>query len=552
MSRKPSKVPPKWRKLFKLIPGYDCVGTAGRDQRFDVAAAERAVRFFHEVLKHVEGVKAGTPFILQPWQQAEIGAIFGWKRPDGTRRYREVFDYEARKNGKTCKAAGIVLYMLCCDGELGAQVYSAAADRDQAALIFRVAKGMVQQEPELEKLVKVYNSFKSIEYPSTAGIYKALSAESDTKHGLNPNAVIVDELHAQKTRDLVDVLNTATGARRQPLLIYITTADYMRESICNEKYDYAIKVRDGIIEDSSFLPVIFEASSTDDWTTVKTWRKANPNLGISVSEEYLRRECKRAQEIPGYENTFKRLHLNIRTEQDVRWLPMDAWDQCDSLSGSGPADDSFTTDYANHTCFAGLDLSSTTDITALVLFFPDDDNRVLPFFWIPGDNIERRELRDRVPYRQWVKEGFVEATEGNVVDYRSIRERVKWAADKFDLKQVGYDPWNARHLALQMQDEDGLPMIEFRQGFVSMNEPSKKLEALLTSHNLRHGGNPVLRWMASNAACKIDPAGNVKPDKGKSTERIDGIVALVMAIGCSMTGETEGPSVYDSAPEMCL
>ena len=319
-----------WDDVIGLVPGYDPQATAG-DCWFDEEAADKVVGFFADCLVHVKGEFAGRPFLLEPWQQAIVANLFGWKRPDGTRRYREAFIFVPRKNGKSILAAGICIYMLFCDGEWGAEIYCAAAERDQAALVFDVAKQMVNHEPVLRDACRIYT--KAITIESMGSTFKAISADASTKHGYNAHCAVIDELHAQKNRELVDVLITSTGARRQPLIVHITTSDFERPSICNEKHDYASKVRDGIIEDRAFLPVIYEAGRDDDWTNPEVWAAVNPNYGVSISKEYLAHECQRAQEAPTYENTFKRLHLNIRTEQDVRWISMERWERC-----GGPVD----------------------------------------------------------------------------------------------------------------------------------------------------------------------------------------------------------------------
>jgi phage terminase large subunit-like protein len=511
--------------MSEHLPGYD-PWSEGEGYYFDENAANIACWFF-EKLKLIEGEKAGQPFRLEPWQQAIVGAMYGWRSATtGLRRYREAFVYIPRKNGKSMLAAGLVLVAMFVDKEPGAQIYSAAAEREQAALVFRQAAGMIAREPALAGKCEVRKSMKAIERPETNSIYKALSADADTKHGLGAHMVIVDELHAHPNADLVDVLQTSMGSRREPLLIHITTADYDRPSVCNTKHEYACNVRDGVFKDASFLPVVYEATNEDDWTSPEVWAKVNPNLGVSVRREYLERECQRAQNEPSYENTFKRLHLNIKTQQDVRWIPMDTWDRCSGVpTPSGP-------------CFAGLDLASTTDIAALVLFWPDTGS-IVPWFWIPSDNAEKREKRDRVPYLTWGRQGLVTLTPGNVIDYNFIRQQINELADTYEIQKIGYDPWNARHLAQQLQDDDGLPLAEFRQGYISMNEPSKHFERLLTSNDLRHGGNEVLRWMAGNVTVRTDPSGNIKPDKQRSTEKIDGIVAAIMAIGLGMTAEIE-------------
>lgn len=527
-------VPQKWRDLFRLIPGYDPVATAHDGMWFDAEAAERIVGFFPAFLKYTDGAKAGKPFELEPWQQAQIGCAFGWKRADGTRRYREVFDYEPRKNGKSSKVAGLIVAVSFCDDEPGAQVYCAAADRDQASLIFKPASQMVLNNPELSKLCRVHRSFKSIEFPGGT-TFRALSADANTKHGFNSHFIVIDELHAQPNRELVDVLITSTGARREPLIWYITTADFDRESICNEKLDYAHKVQAGIVDDPAFLPCVFEAEKGDDWESPEVWRKANPNLGVSISEDYLRRECQRAKEQPSYLNTFKRLHLNMKTSSDVAWFDVaEFWDPC------GEAFD--TSILEGRTCFAGLDLSTTTDISAFVLVFPPEEEggpvHVLPHFWIPSDNAERREKRDRVPYLTWGREKLITLTEGNVVDYRAIRKTINELGQRYLIREIAFDPWNASGICTDLMS-DGFEMVSFRQGFGSLSGPTKRLESLVMSGMLRHGGNKVLRWMASNVMLERDPAENIKPSKKKSTERIDGIVALVMALGRMDNAEPE-------------
>lgn len=527
-------------ELIRQIPGYDPYANCG-DCWFDEAAAERAVRFFEKYLTHVKGELANKPFLLEDWQKAIIANLFGWKRPDGTRRYREAFAFIPRKNGKTAMVAGLVNYVLFWDGEPGAEIYSAAADRDQARLVFDQAKGMVLQNHKLSTNARVYNN--SIVRQEKGSSYKAISAEANTKHGYNSHFIVVDELHAQPNRELVDVLATSTGARRQPMIVHITTAGYDRHSICYEKYDYACKVRDGVIPDPYFLPVIYEALAEDDWTKEATWYKANPNLGVSVSLEYMERECQRAKDSPAYENTFRRLHLNQWTEQDVRWLSMEKWDACNIAHR----------DLNGRECFIGLDLSSTTDLTAMAAVFPDRDGTrdVLAKFYVPEEKAHERELRDRVPYVLWGKQEYLTITPGNVVDYEYIRRDLLDMAKRYRIRKVSIDPWNATQLAVQL-GQDGFEVEECRQGYHTLSAPSKQVDAMVASGKYRHSGQPVLRWCASNVAVEQDAAGNIKPSKKKSTERIDGIVALVMAEGQAMLAEPQTVSVYETRGMMAL
>ena len=486
------------------------------------------------MLPLIEGEHAGKPFNLEPWQVAIVGCLYGWRhKKTKLRRYRESFIFVPRKNGKTMLAAGLALCALFLDEEPGCQVYSAAAEREQAALVFRQAAGMIQRVPELDALCTIKKSYKAIEIDQVNAIYKALSADADTKHGLGAHMAIVDELHAHPNGELVEVLQTSMGSRREPMLVHITTSDYDRPSICNQKYEYACRVRDQMVDDHGFLPVIYEALPKDDWTDPAVWAKSNPNLGVSVREEFLARECTRAQDEPTYENTFKRLHLNIRTQQNVRWLQMNDWNQCTGQPvPDGP-------------CYAGLDLSTTGDITALVLYWPETKS-IVPWFWVPADNARKRGKRDNVPYETWAKQDLLELTQGNVVDYSRVRATINEVCSTYDVQLVGYDPWNATSLAQQLQDEDGIPVLEYRQGFGQMNEPSRALEALVMSHELKHGGNQVLSWMAGNVTVRINGDGYIRPDKVKSTERIDGIVSSIIAIGLASTedaGKDFNPSV---------
>jgi phage terminase large subunit-like protein len=509
--------------------------TSSSEFWYDETAAERAVQFFSKCLTHTKGEWAGQPLHLDPWQADQIiRPLFGWKRRDGTRKYRTAFIMIPRKAGKSTLAAGIANYLLFADNEPGAEVYSAAADREQAAIVFEMAKGMIDASEPLRSRSTSYK--RSIVVPSSASSYKVLSSDAYTKHGLSASGIVIDEVHALPNRELWDVLTTSTGARRQPLTVAITTAGYDRHSLCYELYDYAVKVRDGIITDEAFLPVIFEVGKDDDWTQPATWHKAHPGLGVSVKEEYFAAECAKAQQLPGYENTFKRLLLNIWTEQNNRWLAMDAWDKC--------AED--LPDLAGRQCFAGLDLASTTDIAALVLAFPIDGKvHLLPFFFVPREGMKRRQDRDRVPYVDWVRQGHIIATEGNVIDYDVIRAKINALSEIYQIKEIAIDRWNATQLSTQLSG-DGFEMCAFGQGFASMSAPTKELERRVLSQEVNHAGNPVLRWMASNVSVNQDAAGNMKPDKSKSTERIDGIVASLMALGLVIATDTERGSAYDA------
>ena len=472
--------------------------------------------------------------------------LFGWKRKDGTRRYRTVYVEIPRKNGKTTLAAGLALFLLFADKEAGAEVYSAAADREQAAIAFDLAKSMVEGSPRLRGIAEVFK--RSIVVPSTGSSYKVISADAHTKHGYNAHGIILDEVHAQPNRDLYDVLHTSTGARRQPVEFLITTAGvYEPQSIAWQLHEYAGKVRDGIVDDPSFLPVLYGAPMDADYRDEAVWRAANPGLGISVKLDYLAAEAKMAAEQPSYENTFRRLHLNQWTQQVTRWIKIEDWNAC-----AGEMD---LAALEGKPCYAGLDLSETTDISSLSLVFPPDEDepryRVLPFFWCPEERLVERSRRDRVSYDAWARDGFIHATEGDVIDYRFIRQRIVELSHTYAIQEIPFDPWNSRQIATQLGEEDGLPMVEFRQGYVSMNEPSKEFERLVVSGGILHARNPVLDWMISNVAVRRDPAGNIKPDKEKSREKIDGVVATVMGVGRAMV-RTDPTSVYESRGVLVL
>lgn len=499
---------------------------------FDEAAADAACLFFETFLCHTEGEWYGLPFRLSGWQRDLVREVFGWKRADGTRRYRVVYLEVGRKNGKTELAAGFGLLLLVADGEPGAQVYSMAVDKDQAKIVFNKATTMVQLNDSLRRLVEPLKT--SLFCSALSGTFKPLSSKPGSKHGFSPSGSIADEVHEWPNGELAEVVHDGTGARRQPLEFILTTAGQHGWGYGWELHDYAVKVRDGIVTDPSFLPVIYAAEPEDDWTDPAVWAKANPGLGVSPKLEFLEAQCAKAQDSPRLENRFRRYHLNQWTEQIDRWLPMDRWDGC--VGGIGWED--LAEQLQGRACYGGLDLSTTTDLSAFVLAFPPEDEaepwHLIPYFWCPEANIERRARRDRVPYPTWVAEGALTATEGDVVDYDRVRAEINDLGARFDIREIPADRWNASQLITQLAG-DAFTIFPFGQGYASMSAPSKEFEALVIGGRLAHGGHPVLRWMASNVAVEEDAAGNLKPSKRKSTERIDGIVAAIMAVGRGMT-----------------
>lgn len=512
------------------------------DYYFDQEAADRAISFIERFCTHTKGELAGKPFLLEDWQKDITAKIFGWKNKEtDLRKYRTVFIEVPRKNGKTTYCAAVANYMLFADSERGSEVYAAAGDRSQAGIVFEIAKGMVLNNPELSSRGEVFRN--SITNKSKGNFFQAISSDSKTKHGFNANCIIFDELHTQPNRDLWDTLTTSTGARRQPLTIAITTAGYDRQSICYEIYDYAKKVQSGAIEDETFLPVIFEADPEDDITSEEVWKKANPNYGVSLRKEYMMQESKKAVDVPSYQNTFKRLMLNIWTDSQTQWITHKEWELCNQ-----PFD---YKQLEGMECWGGLDLASTRDISAFVLVFNVDGKIiVLPHLFVPKDNAKKRSDRDGVNYMEWIRDEHIVGTEGNVADYNYIKAKINELSNKYRINGIAYDRWGASQLVLDLID-DGAKMDPFGQGFVSMSAPSKELEKMILSKEIVHDNNPVMNWMLSNTTILEDPAGNIKPSKNKSKEKIDGVVALIMAIGEMMTGE-DTTSVYDQRDILIL
>lgn len=474
---------------------------------------------------HIKGEWAGRLLKLEPWQRDEIiDPLFGTYNADGRRQYRTALIGIPRKAGKSTLGAAMALRLLFADAEPGAEVYSAAADREQAAIVFEIASGMVEANPAWAKAAKVYR--RSIVLPQLGRSYKVLSADAFSKHGLNPHGVIFDELHAQPNRELWDVLTTGQGARRQPLTVAITTAGYDRESICWELYEYGRKVRSRQIDDPTFFFRWWGVTEGQQWDDEETWAAAQPNLGISVSREFLRSEARQAKHVPARQNTFRRLYLNEWTQSAARWIDLGKWDEAAGLV--------VEEQLKGRKCYGGLDLAATTDIAALAWDFPIDlknkpHHEVIWRFWIPEERLPDLDLRTGGQASVWVKEGRMFVTDGDVIDYRAILDQIDRDARAFDVEELAYDRWGMTQLSQDLQDA-GMTIVPFGQGFASMSPPTKEFERLVLTDQYRHGGNPVMRWMVDNVVTRTDPAGNVKVDKGRSTEKIDGVVAAIMAL----------------------
>ena len=508
---------------------------------FDERKAQRVVRFI-EALRHTKGEFHGQPFHLLPWQEKIIRDVFGTVRDDdlSMRQYTTAYIEIPKKNGKSELGAAIALNMLINDDEWKAEVYSCASDRQQAAIVFDVAVDMVRQSPALMKRVKIIPSTRRMIYQPTGSIYQVLSSEVATKHGLNVSACIFDELHTQPTRALYDVMTQGSGdARRQPLWFLLTTAGTDRNSICWEVHQRALDILEGRKIDPRFYPVLFGLPDDADWTSEENWYRANPSLDHTITIDKVRDAFRKAQETPADENQFRQLRLNQWVKQSVRWMPMDKWDEC------GGVVDPYALE--GRACYAGLDLSSTSDLTALVLVFPptseDEPYIALPFFWLPEETLSLRVRRDHVPYDQWAKRGFIQTTEGNVVHYGFIERFICELGERYDIREIAHDRWNAT-MMVQTLEDDGFTMVPFGQGFKDMSPPTKELMRIVLEHKLCHGGHPVLRWNMDNAFVRTDPAGNLKLDKEKSTEKVDGAVALVMALDRVMKNQG-GDSVYN-------
>lgn len=508
---------------------------------FDEQEAFRVSRFFNATLTHPKGgTGAPKPFLLEPWQESFVTNLMGWKhRSTGFRKYRKAYCEIPRKNGKTTLAAGLLVYMLLVDKENGKEIYSAASTREQAGLLFDIAAGMIKNSPMLEKRCEVIKSRKRI--VTDSGYFQACSADAGSIHGTNPQLVVFDELHLQKNREMWDNFLTGFGARDQPLFVAITTAGHDRSSVCWEQHEYARNILNGNITDDSFYPLIFSADQDDDWTAESTWEKANPCLDVSLKREYLRAECKQAQEIPGLENSFRRLHLNQWTEQENRLIPMADWDKCEVAMN--------LEEFHGRPCFCGLDLSSSRDVTAFVLVFPDQKCvDVFSFFWIPEDNISKRAAQDQRVVRNFADAGYIEVTPGNEVDMFYVADRIMQICEPFHVCRIGFDGWNSVGPIQQLQQR-GMPLDVLRkmpQNTATYNEPIKQLISMLGSRRFRHDGNRVMRWMASNTAYTADSNGNMKFDKGKSADKIDGMSSLGMALALYLQEEPDGGFAYST------
>ena len=528
--------PKGYPKLKNYKPSQFMLPTS----HYDKKKADRAVTFI-ENLCHTKGKWAGTPFWLLPWQEQLIRDIFGIVKPDGNRQFRTAFVEICKKVGKSELAAAVALYLLYADNEPSAEVYGAAADRQQASIVFDVAKQMVEMSPALMKRSKLMGATKRIVNYSNAGYYQVLSAEVGGKHGFSVSGLVFDEIHTQPNRQLYDVLTKGSSdARQNPLHFIITTAGNDRHSIAYELHTKAVDILEGRRVDPTFYPVVYGLKDDEDWEDEENWYKVNPSLGYTVDIERLRDAYREAKQNPADEVTFKWLRCNMWVSSTVAWIPDAIY-----MRGNEPID---MDALAGRDCYAGLDLSSTGDITALVLIFPPRDEEekyvLLPYFWIPEETIPRRVKANSVPYDIWEKQGYIMSTEGNVIHYDFIEKFIMDLSEKYHILEIAVDRWNATQMIQNLEGE-GFTIIPFGQGFSSMSAPTKEFYRLLMEGRIIHGGNPVLRWMAGNVVIDTDPAGNIKVTKAKSKEKIDGIVAAIMALDRCIRQEGQSGSVYD-------
>ena len=528
--------PKGYPKLKNYKPSQFMLPTS----HYDKKKADRAVTFI-ENLCHTKGKWAGTPFWLLPWQEQLIRDIFGIVKPDGNRQFRTAFVEICKKVGKSELAAAVALYLLYADNEPSAEVYGAAADRQQASIVFDVAKQMVEMSPALMKRSKLMGATKRIVNYSNAGYYQVLSAEVGGKHGFSVSGLVFDEIHTQPNRQLYDVLTKGSSdARQNPLHFIITTAGNDRHSIAYELHTKAVDILEGRRVDPTFYPVVYGLKDDEDWEDEENWYKVNPSLGYTVDIERLRDAYREAKQNPADEVTFKWLRCNMWVSSTVAWIPdaiyMRGNESIEAASLEG------------RDCYAGLDLSSTGDITALVLMFPPRDENekyvLLPYFWIPEETIPRRVKANSVPYDIWEKQGYIMSTEGNVIHYDFIEKFIMYLSEKYHILEIAVDRWNATQMIQNLEGE-GFTIVPFGQGFSSMSAPTKEFYRLLMEGRIIHGGNPVLRWMAGNVVIDTDPAGNIKVTKAKSKEKIDGIVAAIMALDRCIRQEGQSGSVYD-------
>lgn len=492
----------------------------------------RRILMMFQFLKHSKGEWAGKPIILEPSQAWVLACVFGWKHEDtGARRFRTAYEEVGRKNGKTTKLAGVGAYGLTKDNEGGPEIYSAATKREQARILFDETARMVKQSAPLRKRLNVQQH--RINNPANFGKFEPLSADGNTMDGLNPHIALVDELHAHKTSEVWDVLKSALGSRHQPLIWAITTAGFNKNGICYEIRDYAIKVLKGIVEDDAFFAIIFTIDQGDDWQDESNWIKANPNLGVSVKLDYLREQARQAALMPTAKVNFLTKHLNVWVSGDSLWCNIEKWLECGSEYTVEDLADAVEV-------YLGLDLSTVSDIAGWsgVAIMPNGEWLTFGMYYLPEDTVTGGYRKTAVPFLEWKENGFLKLTPGSVIDYNWIEHDLDEVLSTLPVKGIAFDRWNSSQLVNNMLEKEA-PMVAFGQGYASMNPAMKELERRYLRREISHNNNPVLNWAMSNVVADQDPAGNIKPAKNKSSEKIDPAVGLIMATGIAMTAEDE-------------
>ncbi|MFV1442196.1 MULTISPECIES: terminase large subunit [unclassified Phaeobacter] len=513
------------RHLLDLETGAD------RGLVFDCEAASRIIRW-GGMLQHTTGPMAGQPLKLEPWQEFRHGSVFGWKRAEtGLRRFRSTYHQVGKKNGKTTDTAVPMLYTQLFDGEAAPQGYCAATTKDQAGLLFKEMKRMIKRSPLLRQMMRVWRA--SIESPRTDGFIACLSRDGDSSDGINPSFLARDEMHRWTDRELADTIVESMIARAQPIDWVITTAGQDRSSLCGELRDYGESVLRGSVEDDSFFGFIAEPPADCDPADPQFWAMGNPNLGVSKQIDAMQDTLKKALAIAGRMPNFKRFHLNLWTEGAETWIARDVWDQGLAKAPFDPAM------LYGRKAWVGLDLSNKVDTTAIVVAVPVDGViYLITYTFLPAGPkgfIQRAQTEKR-EYVGWRDQGWLEVHQGGTIDEDAIADRLEWIRKHFDLQEVAYDPWGMKYLADKL-DKRRFPMVEHRQGYGSMSNPMKRFEEKVAQGKIRHGGNPVLAWQVGNVHRDEDAAENIKPNKKKSTGRIDAAVAAIMALGRAEVGE---------------
>lgn len=502
---------------------------------------ERVCKFI-ENLPHIKGEWANRRenLTLSPWQKFILTTVFGWIKPDGYRRFKTVYIEVPRKNGKTTFSAGVGLYMLAADGEAGAEIYSAAAKRDQAKIVFKDAWHMASSEPEFREYYGVEVNAHNINILGTASKFESVSSDGGTNDGLNTHNGIIDELHAHKNRSIFDVIETSMGARTQPILWIISTAGSDMAGICYEQREYVTKVLEKTTEDESYFGIIYTTDEGDDWKAVRSWKKANPNYGISVKPDYLKDKCAKAEEMPSARNTFLTKHLNNWVNADTAWMDLDAWAACYDP-------DMKLEDFEGEDCWGGLDLSSKKDLTSKAkIFKKDDEYYIFMNNYLPEDRVHSKDIAKSAHYDGWSKDGWITLTDGNMIDLDLVEEEIRHDLSRYSFKAIGYDPWQAAQMVGHLLN-DNAPMVEIRPTVPNFSDPMKTFEALVLGKKIHHNGDPVLTWAISNVVCHVDRKDNIYPNKEREPNKIDPVIAVLTALNRALAdNEEDSTSVYES------